>query len=218
MRPFGGGRPYCIDVPCEDCGNSDANTWLSNVLVCARCYDTRIAAYTGLPRLPDPPPSVLLHGPDGRDHRLRFKIWRAPTGIEVQLEEIEVPVSEGYRFVVLGDHDGDVEELVARVRNLAESEIGRLYLEPARHREGWALHDDEVAGQLVWNEESDHGKPYRVIIDGRTLSWEELGRALESYEGWRFRLVIEDSIDDARTDADIVQLRGRGSRPEPTSG
>ena len=113
---------------------------------------------------------------------------------------------------------GDVEELVARVRNLAESEIGRLYLEPARHREGWALRDDEVAGQLGWNEESDHGKPYRVIIDGRTLSWEELGRALESYEGWRFRLVIEDSIDDARTDADIVQLRGRGSRPEPTSG
>jgi len=218
MRPFGGGRPYCIGVPCEDCGNSDANTWLSNVLVCDRCYDKRIAEGTGFPRLPDPPPPVLLHGPDGRDHRLRFKIWRAPTGIEVQLEEAGVPVGEGYRFAVLGDHDGDVGDLVARVRTLAESGIGRLYLEPARHREGWALRDDEVAGQLVWDDEGDYGKPYRVIIDGRTLSWEELGRALESYEGWRFRLVIEDSIDDARSDADVFELRGRRSGPEPTSG
>ena len=49
-------------VACEDCGNSDANTWLSNVLVCDRCYDKRIAEYTGFPRLPDPPPPVLLHG------------------------------------------------------------------------------------------------------------------------------------------------------------
>ena len=206
-------------MPCEDCGNSDANTWLSNVLVCDRCYDKRIAEYTGFPRLPAPPPPVLLHGPDGRDHRLRFKIWRAPTGIEVQLEEMEVPIGEGYRFAVLGDHDGDVGDLVARVQTLAESEIGRLYLERARHREGWALRDDEVAGQLVWDDEGDYGKPYRVIIDGRTLSWEELGRALESYEGWRFRLVIEDSIDDARTDADVIELPGgRGSRLEPTSG
>ena len=129
-----------------------------------------------------------------------------------------MPVGEGYRFAVLGDHDGDVGDLVARVRTLTESEIGRLYLEPARHREGWTLRDDEVAGQLVWDDGGDHGKPYRVIVDGRTLSWEELGRALESYEGWRFRLVIEDSIDDARTDADIVELRGRRSGPEPTSG
>ena len=61
MRVLGGGRPYCIGVPCEDCGNSDANTWLSNVLVCDRCYDKRIAEGTGFPRLPDPPPPVLLH-------------------------------------------------------------------------------------------------------------------------------------------------------------
>jgi hypothetical protein len=35
------------------------------------------------------------------------------------------------------------------------------------------------------------------VIDGRTLSWEEFGRTLESFEGWRFRLLIDD-IDDVR--------------------
>jgi hypothetical protein len=125
-----------MGVACEDCG-PDANTWLSDVLVCDRCYDKRIAEYTGLPRLPDPPLPVLLHGPDGRDHRLRFKIWRAPTGIEVQLEEMEVPVGEGYRFAVLGDHDGDVGDLVARVRTwLSPRSGGSISNRPATGRAG----------------------------------------------------------------------------------
>ncbi len=186
--------------------------------VCDRCCDERIAEYTGLPRLPDPPGPVLLSGPDGRDHRFRFKIWRAPTGIEVQLDELGVPVGEGYRFAVLGDHDADVEVLMARVRSLAESEVGRLYLEPARHRHGWDLGVDEVVGRLVWDNEAGGGTPYSVIIDGRTLSWQEFGTALEAYEGWRFRIVIEDSIVDARSDADIVELPVGDDRRGPPSG
>lgn len=41
---------------------------------------------------------------------------------------------------------------------------------------------------------------YAVVVDGRTLSWEEFGRTLESFEGWRFRLVV-DGIDDVRPEA-----------------
>ena len=54
---------------------------------------------------------------------------------------------------------------------------------------------DALAGRLVWNE--DDG-PYDVIVDGRRLSWEQFGRALEPFEGWRFRLIIEDIelVDD----------------------
>ena len=206
---LGDGRSYSVGVVCEVCGDPDASTSLGGVAVCDRCCEERIAEYTGLPRLPDPPAPVRLRGPDGRNHRFRFKIWRAPTGIEVQLDEMGVPVGEGYRFAVLGDHDADVEDLVARVRSVAESEVGRLYLEPARHRGGWALGGDEVVGQLVWNDQAGDGEPYSVIIDGRTLSWQEFGAALEAYEGWRFRLVIDDSIEDVRSDADIIELPAR---------
>jgi hypothetical protein len=137
----------------------------------------------------------------------------------VQLDEVGVPVGEGYRFAVLGDHDADVEEvLVARVRSLAESEVGRLYLEPTRHRHGWDLGGDEVVGRLVWNDEAGGGRPCSVIIDGRTLSWQEFGTSLEAYEGWRFRLVTEDPIVDARSDADIVEFPVRDDRRGSPSG
>jgi hypothetical protein len=135
-----------------------------------------------------------------------------PTGIEVLLVEVDAAAGEGYQFSMLGDHDADVDTLIGQIRLLAEGEIGHTYLEGASHRTGWTLRDGEVAGRLVWDEEGDYGKPYNVVVDGRTLTWEELGLALESYEGWGFRLVIESSIVDARSDAEVIELR----RQDPT--
>jgi hypothetical protein len=42
----------------------------------------------------------------------------------------------------------------------------------------------------------------RVVVDGRPLSWDELGEALESSEGLRFRLIVEDRITDLRSAKD----------------
>jgi len=193
-------------MPCRDCGAAEARVTLGGVEVCDRCCDWRIAEHTGFARLPDPPPPLSFDDPDGRQHRLAFRVWRAPTGIKVELEETGVPEGEGFRFAVLGDHEADVDTLVQRVKVLAEREVAHPYLEPASHREGWATVGDEVAGRLVWNDEGVDGRPFNVVIDGRTLTWEELGCALESYEGWSFRLVIESSIDDTRGDAEVIKL------------
>jgi hypothetical protein len=39
------------------------------------------------------------------------------------------------------------------------------------------------------------------VVDGCTLSWYELGEALSSFEGCRFRLTIDDSLADGRSEA-----------------
>lgn len=186
--------------------------WLSGTRLCDRCFDDRVATHMGLPRLPDPPSPLVLTGPDGRRHRLRFRIWRAPTGIEVELEETDVADGEGYAFALLGDHDADVDELVARVGSLAEREVGHVYLEAASRGPGWVVRDDEVAGRLIWNDEAHAGSPYHVVVDGRTLSWEELGLALSGLEGCSFRLVIDDRVADTRSGADVIEL-GRSEFP-----
>jgi len=160
-------------VACEDCGEPDTNASLSGVEVCDGCFDRRISAHTGLPRLPDPPPPIVLAGPDGRRHRLRYRVWRAGVGIEVQLDETGVGVGEGYQFAVLGDNDADVDMLVAAVRSMAETEIGRQYLERTTDRHRWMVGDDgEVAGRLVGNDDGDNGAPYNVVVDGRMMTWE----------------------------------------------
>ncbi len=189
---------------CEDCGAGDVRVHLGDAPLCDRCADRRVARLTGLPELGAPPPPFVLTGPDGTRHRMQPRPWRAPTGIVVELEEMGVPVREGFVFSILGPHDAEVGELVRQVRAHAEAEVARGYLEPNPHRRGWVLAGDEVAGRLVWGEGRDVGEPYDVVVDGRTLSWEELGRALEPFEGWRFRLVIEDRSLDVRPDAEVV--------------
>lgn len=191
---------------CEDCGAADPRTSVGGVWLCDRCTDRRVAAFTGYPELPDPPPPVEITSGDGRLHVLTFRIWRAPTGIEVDLDEGDVPIGEGYRFAVLGAHDANIEELVQFVLHRATTEMSRQYLELNPHREGWISRDDEVAGMLIFSEENGDDGPYDVVVDGRTLTWEELGRALEPFEGWRFRLVIEEQCVDLRPDADALEL------------
>ncbi len=84
--------------------------------------------------------------------------------------------------------------------------MSRQYLELNPHRSGWISRKDEVAGMLIFSEENGIGGPYDVVVDGRTLTWEEFGRSLEPFEGWRFRLVIEDRCVDLRPDADVLEL------------
>jgi hypothetical protein len=166
-----------------------------------------VAAITGYPELPDAPQPIEVADGDGRLHLLEYRVWRASTGIEVELGEARF--AEGYHFAVLGAHDADVGELVALVTRRAEQEIARRYLEPNPHRAGWIITGDEAAGRLVCGEERELGGPFDVVVDGHTLTWEELGRALEPYEGWRFRLVLEDPCEDVRPDAEVIELVGR---------
>ena len=189
---------------CEDCGAPGPRVSLGGVSLCDRCSDRRVAAITGYPELPDAPQPIQVADGDGRIHLLEYRVWRAPTGIEVELEE--GGFAEGYHFAVLGAHDADVGELVALVTRRAEQEIARRYLEPNPHRAGWIITGDEAAGRLVCGEERGLGDPYDVVVDGHTLTWEELGRALEPYEGWRFRLVLEDRCEDVRPDAEVIEL------------
>ncbi|MGH8971844.1 MAG: DUF7713 domain-containing protein [Acidimicrobiia bacterium] len=192
---------------CEDCGTANPRVGLGGIDLCDRCADRRIAQITGFPELPGPPPPFVVRGADGRPHELVPRLWRAPTGIELELEEAGVPAGEGYHLAVLGAHDADVGELFDHLRRRAEVEVGRQYLERRPDGAGWHLEGAEVAGRLVWGDARELGGPYDVVVDGQTLTWDALGRALEAYEGWSFQLVIDDRhLEDLRPDGDVISF------------
>jgi hypothetical protein len=167
-----------------------------------------------MPRLPEPPPDEVITGVDGRVHRFRFRISRAPTGVVAEAEELEVPQGEGYRVEIMGAHDLDPGLLLESLRQRMWAEVARVQLEPHPHRPGWIANGDEIEGRLEWNPAGEFGKPYDVIVDGRRLTWEELGHALEPFERWRFRLSIveTDLVPTAEGGrmAEVVPLRGQG--------
>jgi hypothetical protein len=121
---------------CVDCGERAATVTVEGAAVCDRCFDRRVAARTGHPELPGPPPDEQVVGPDGRSHRLRFRLRRAPAGMVAEAEEVGAAPDEGYQFAVLGPHDADVDRLVAALRGQVRTGIGRLYLDKSTHRAG----------------------------------------------------------------------------------
>ena len=179
------------------------------VPLCDRCFDVRIAEATGWSPLPEPPPPELITGPDGRVHRIEYRIWRSPGGVAVEAEEDGDPF-DGFYVEVVGAQDADPGALVERVQAAIRRRIGRRDLELASGRDRWIISGFDLRGRLVWSERAE---PYDVVVDGRRLTWEELGRALEPFEGWEFRLSFRAKDVDAE-DVDAKDLDPTDDRSE----
>lgn len=191
---------------CEACGASGPTTYLNGEALCDRCLDERVAARTGLPRLPDPPPAEVLTGPDGRTHSFRFRLWRSTTGVVAEAHETGLGAEEGFVVKLFRPHDVDVAELVGNLHERLAAAVSQVHLERGPPPGGWIASGDEISGRLVYNQTAGQtagiapAPPYDVIVDGRRLTWADFGRALEPFEGQAFRLVIEP-MELSHTDA-----------------
>jgi hypothetical protein len=192
---------------CADCGGGPVIILLGGTPLCDRCHDARVSEETGWPRLPEPPPPETIAGPDGRRHRITYRVWRSPGGVAVEAIEGDRS-SEGYFAQVVGPHDADVGALVARTKAAIRRRIMRQDLE--RSPSGnMIMAGSELVGRLVWQ---DEGMPYGVVVDGRVMSWEEFGLAMEPYEGWEFRLSFdEDTVDEDGVDEPEPGRQGSAS-------
>jgi len=52
-----------------------------------------------------------------------------------------------------------------------------------------------LRGTVDSDAEEDHRVPM-VVIDGREVSWDELGRMVAAFEGWQFKLEFRDRSDE----------------------
>lgn len=167
--------------------------------LCDRCYD-RIAAGTGLPRLPGAPPPVAATDAGGSSRTMIYRLSRGPAGISARLAEQDPPPGGGYEFGESGDHDADPKMLPDLVTVRAGTEMARRSLTRTgsgrweiRHDEGRLA--DEVAGRI---ETVPPSGPLTLVVDGHAVSRDELGQALPPYEGRQFVLRITDRFGDPR--------------------
>ena len=141
--------------------------------LCGRCFNEAAASRLGLQGF-----EHLVFEPvrmvDGRgtEHEFRFRTRLFGPGVAIDAFELRDGSPAGYEFQVIGAPDDDPLELLGRL-------IGKM------RRDASGGHRPRT----------DHRVPM-VVIDGREISWNKLGRMVATFEGWQFKLEFRDRSDE----------------------
>lgn len=195
-------EPDC-PMRCNTCGR--AITGFESVLygsieggyrdLCNRCFNQEVAAtgeidFSHVQFEPLEMPDVA-----GKTHRFHFEVRLLGDQVALEAFELVDGGPGGYQFQVLGDAEDDLFELmgqmVPRIRRL----LARQHLKTDAHMPGLHIADFLLRGHITWDDKEDGRQPM-LVIDGREISWEQFGRMVMAFEGWRFRFEIRDRSEE----------------------
>jgi hypothetical protein len=185
---------------CEHCGN-ETPPWDtircdsgdgSYELLCTLCFNARIAESNGFTdfenvRL-DPIRIIDCHG---ESHQFHFQLRLLGDRIALDAFELRGEIPAGYRFQLIGEADDDVLVLLGRLVEKIRRALSVTHIDFRERR----IIDCTVRGRIEWDE-SQAGHMPLVVVDGKDISWNDLGRMLMSTEGWQFRLDIADPSEE----------------------
>jgi hypothetical protein len=97
-------------------------------------------------------------------------------------------------FQVIGEPDDDPLELLGKLIGKMRRALALTHLEDTDHRP--QVNDRLILrGTVDSDPDEDHRVPM-VVIDGREISWDELGRMVAAFEGWQFKLEFRDRSEE----------------------
>lgn len=186
-----------MSATCGRCGQiirSDATISVSGAgQRCYRCFNEEMSARVGVAFDNTPLDPIVLADHDGVLRTFAIQSMLAPTGHAMFAQEVPRRAGGGYRFEVLGDFEADAWELFKRLYEKMRREMMARHIEQTEH--GWQLTErDELVGRIEWNEDTDGATPV-LVVDGKALTWDEVGRMLMTFEGFTLHAVVKDSIE-----------------------
>jgi hypothetical protein len=163
--------------------------------LCSSCFNTEVAKLGDLAKFEhiqfEP---VVMADISGDVHEFHFRTRLMGAHVALEAFELLDEHPSGYRFQAIGDPEDDLMTLLGKliekmrralsIKHIEDSELG---LQIANHQ--------IVRGLVEWDDASD-GRVPLLLIDGRKITWEELGRMLMSYEGWQFKLEMHEISEE----------------------
>jgi len=162
--------------------------------LCTLCFNAEVAQAVGLDRFEN----VRLHPVvmtdcAGKRHEFHFQLRLLGSMVALDAFEAKAGTPKGYQFQILGEPDDEPLSLLGRLVERMRRSLSVKYL--VRSELGTQIADQTVRGRIEWDETQPGGVPL-LVIDGREVSWDEVGRMLISFEGWQFRLEIRDRSEE----------------------
>lgn len=161
---------------------------------CYRCYNEANSSMLEMDfDHPDFQP-IILQDKHGLPHEFRFRTRLVPTGLFIEAHEFKDGEIDGYEFKVMGDIEEDPMAVFGRLFEKMRRALSRKHIDASRL--GLQITDEnKVRGVIQWDDDTGGTLP-RLSIDGQSVSWEEFGKMLMSYEGWHFKMEIYDGTEE----------------------
>lgn len=191
-------------IPCEGCGQATPSYDIVNYSsvdqgykqLCSQCFNTEVAR---LCRLDDFEhvkfEPIRLTDCTGESHEFHFRTHLFGTGVALDALELRNGQPEGYEFQVIGDPGDDLLALLGRLIEKMRRGLAVKHL-CDEGRFGLQIADHQIVRGRIDCDPGNYDRMPLLIIDGREVTWEEMGRMLMTFEGWQFKLEIRDKSQE----------------------
>ena len=161
---------------------------------CSRCFNEELAHRLGIDFDNTPLAPIVVTDVDGVRHRFEIRSMLVPTGHAMYAREVgKCDARGGYRFEILGDFETGARDLFKLLRERIRKGLGVRHVEKTEH--GWQLTQaHRLSGVIEWDPETEGARPL-LIVDGRTFTWDEIGRMLMTFEGFTLNAIVDDTIE-----------------------
>ena len=179
-----------IIMPVHGCVSTDIKG--EQVLLCAFCWNKHIAEYamSNFETIELKP--IALRDCSGEMHTFHFFVRLSPPDLSIDAREILSEHQTGYEFSVWGPQESQADLILDLYEKIRRG-LSKKYLTKFHAVTG--ITDCRVVGRIEWDDDFS-GQIPKVVIDGRAVAWDELGKMLMSFEGWQFKLDIFDRTEE----------------------
>jgi hypothetical protein len=161
---------------------------------CCRCFNEELAERLGVDFDNTPIAPVVITDVDGVRHRFEIRSMLVGTGHAMYAREVgHRDARGGYRFEILGDFEADARDLFTLLRERIRQGLSVRHVQKTEH--GWQLTQaHRLSGIIEWDPETEGALPL-LIVDGRTFTWDQIGRMMMTFEGFTLNAIVEDTIE-----------------------
>lgn len=188
---------------CDECGSLTANHDITNYgsmeggyrKLCSLCLNADMAERCGLDEFENIRlQSIELTDDAGKVHQFHFRILLMGHIVSLEAFELQDGSPSGYQFQLVGDPEDDLYALLGRMIEKIRRALAKKHLKDDEF--GLQIEDLVVRGRIDSDMSEAEPTPL-LVIDGREVTWEQFGRMLMTFEGWKFKLELIDRSDES---------------------
>jgi len=161
---------------------------------CCRCFNEELAERLGVDFDNTPIAPIVVTDVDGVRHRFEIRSMLVGTGHAMYAREVRKRGARGgYRFEILGDFETDARDLFELLRERIRQGLSVRHVEKTEH--GWQLTQALRLSGIIEGDPETEGALPLLIVDGRTFTWDQIGRMMMTFEGFTLNATVADTIE-----------------------